>query len=65
MEYEGLAGIIADYINDRKRQKMEPIEKDAEKFAKELIDDSEDSLQLLGFEAQLKNIEERFAFIVG
>ena len=36
MEYEGLAGVIAGYINDRKRQKMEPIEKEAEKVAKEL-----------------------------
>ena len=57
MEYEGLAGVIAGYINDRKRQKMEPIVKDAEKFAKELHDDSEDS-----FDTQLKNIEDNFVF---
>ncbi len=62
MEYEGLAGVIADYINDRKRQKMEPIEKAAEKLAKESIDDSEDSLKQLELDTQLKNIEENFVF---
>jgi len=36
MEYEGLAAVIADYINERKRQKMESIEKEAEKLAKPL-----------------------------
>ena len=62
MEYGGLAGVIAGYINDRKRQKMEPVEKEAEKSAKELIDDSENSLQQLDFDAQRKAIEENFVF---
>lgn len=62
MEYEGLAAVIADYINDRKRQKMEPIEKEAEKLAKELTDDSEDPLKQLEFDVQIKNIEEKFVF---
>lgn len=62
MEYEGLAAVIADYINERKRQKMEPIEKEAEKLVKESIDDSEDSLKQLELDAQLKTIEENFVF---
>jgi len=62
MEYEGLAGVIADYINDRKRQKMEPIDKAAEKLAKNAEDDSEDSLKLLELDAQLKSMEEKFVF---
>jgi len=62
MEYEGLAAVIADYINERKRQKMESIEKEAEKLAKESIDDSEDSLKQLELDAQLKTIEENFVF---
>ena len=62
MEYEGLAAVIADEINKRKRQKMEPIEKEIEKVAKEIIDDSEDSLKQLELEAQLKTIEENFVF---
>lgn len=62
MEYEGLAAVIADYINVRKRQKMEPIEKEAEKIAKELIDDSENSLKQLEFDAEIKTIEDNFVF---
>ena len=62
MEYEGLAAVIADYINERKRQKMEPFEKEAEKLAKELIDDSEDSLKQLEFDEQLKTIGGNFVF---
>ncbi len=62
MEYDGLAGVIAVYINDRKRQKREPIEKESEKIARELIDDSEDSIKLLELDAQLNAIEDNFVF---
>jgi CRISPR-associated protein Csy1 len=62
MEYEGLAGVISDYINERKRKKMEPVEKEAEKLSKELTADSEDSLKQLELDAQLKTIEGNFVY---
>lgn len=62
MEYDGLTGVIAAYIDERKRQKREPVEKEVEKLAKEPADDSEDSLKQLELDAQLKNIEEKFVF---
>lgn len=62
MEYEGLAAVIADYINERKRKKMEPVEKEAEKLSKELMTDSEYSLKQHALDAQLKTIEGNFVF---
>lgn len=62
MKYEGLAGVIADYISMRKRQKMEPIEKEAEKVAEALNDDSANSSKRLELDAEIKKIEDHFVF---
>lgn len=62
MEYDGLTGVIAAYIDERKRQKREPVEKEVEKLAKEPADDSEDSLKQFEIDTQLKAIDDHFVY---
>jgi len=58
MGYEGLAAVIADYIDQRKRQKLEPVEKEIEKLKNESDAGTGVSLELLEHTSKLKDIEE-------
>ncbi len=62
MEYEGLAAVIAEYINERKRQKREPIEKEIEKIARDAPNPTADSSRIGELNARLDALEETYVF---
>ena len=61
MQYEGLAAVIADYIDQRRLQKLEPIEKALEKALKGVDDDLKKKAQIkTEFSPQIQQINQQF-----
>lgn len=60
MQYEGLTGVIVNYIDQRRQQKCEPIEKKRDKALKEASSDTEKAQVDLAFAAELQQIEQQF-----
>ena len=60
MQYEGLAAVIADYIDQRRLQKLEPIEKALEKALKGVDDDVKQAQINTEFSLQVLQINQQF-----
>ncbi|MEE2025484.1 type I-F CRISPR-associated protein Csy1 [Alkalimonas mucilaginosa] len=60
MQYEGLAAGIADYINQRRLQKLEPIEKALEKALKDVEDVVQQAQINTDFLPQIQQINQQF-----
>ena len=60
MQYEGLAAVIADYIDQRRLQKLEPIEKALEKALKGVDDDVKQAQINTEFLPQILQINQQF-----
>lgn len=60
MQYEGLAAVIADYIDQRRLQKLEPIEKALEKALKDVDDDVKQAQINTEFSPQILQINQQF-----
>lgn len=60
MQYEGLAAVIADYINERRLQKLEPIEKAFEKEFKDTDEDIKQGQPYIDLLRQIQQINKQF-----
>lgn len=60
MQYEGLAAVIAEYIDQRRLQKLEPIEKALEKALKGIDDDVKQAQINTEFSPQIRQINQQF-----
>ncbi|MDP1539932.1 MAG: type I-F CRISPR-associated protein Csy1 [Moraxellaceae bacterium] len=60
MQYEGLAALIADYIDKRRLQKLEPIEKELENALKGVDDDVKKAQINTEFSPQILQINQQF-----
>jgi CRISPR-associated protein Csy1 len=56
MQVEGLAGVIAEYIDQRRLQKLEPLEKELEKSLKSVDDESEKSRITTEYASEIQRI---------
>ena len=60
MQFDGMAEVIADYINQRKLQKLEPIEKKLEKALSSNSDEIEKSKVKTECLVEMQKIEQQF-----
>lgn len=60
MQYEGLAAVIADYIDQRRLQKLEPIQKELEKALKGVEDDVKKAQINTELSPQIQQIDQQF-----
>ena len=60
MQVEGLAGVIAEYIDQRRLQKLEPLEKELEKSLKSVDDESEKSRITTEYASEIQRINQQF-----
>lgn len=60
MQLEGLAAVIADYIHQRRQQKLEPLEKELEKALKGISDEVSVATIRSDFARQIQQLDEQF-----
>ncbi len=60
MHAEGLSAIMAEYINQRRLQKLEPVEKELEKALKGVVDEAEKSQITTEFASQIQRINQQY-----